>query len=122
MLIVHASSFLFTRVTVNCQQIRLCKIIIFIYHTIFQNGGQQHSGVENHHKYQCKIFPGVSIQFNSILFTLIRNTIYFYGKKINLQSIIFKWFYLLGKKCIVAKGARLSCWPLPQCSYKNRGK
>ena len=60
-----------------------------------------------------------SIQF---LFTLIRNTIYFYGKKINMQSITFKWFYLLRKKCVVAKGARLSCWPLPLCSYKNGGK
>ena len=43
----------------------------------------------------------------------------FYGKKINMRSIIFKWFYLLGKKCVLAKGARLSCWPLPLCSYKN---
>ena len=66
--------------------------------------------------------PHNSIQFNSILFTHIRNTIYFSGKKINIQSIIFKWFYLLGKKCAVAKGARLSCWPLPLCSYKNGGR
>ena len=50
---------------------------------------------------------------------------HFHSHLFEIQYIFmvrFNWFYLLGKQCVVTKGAKLSCWPLPLCSYKNEGK